>query len=106
MLFEPTLGGFVIGTDALDLTPESSGVIHLSQVHQLMQDQIVTDELRSLNEPPIQRDCPAPRARTPTRFLISHREARDESIRFQDETLCISKAGLRITFALTSALAG
>ena len=72
MLFQPALGRMVIRTDTLDLTPEPRGVVHLPQVHQLVQNQIVTDERGRLNESPVQGNGPSSRAGTPTRSLIAH----------------------------------
>ena len=54
MLFQPAFGIFVVRTDTLDLTPEPGGVVHLPQVHQLVQYQIIAHERRRLHEPPIE----------------------------------------------------
>src|SRR2546427_145297 len=65
MLFQPAFGCLVVGTDLFDFAPEPDRVVHLLQVRQLVQNQVVADEGRRLEEPPVQRNRPAPRAGAP-----------------------------------------
>ena len=77
VLLQPTLCDLVVGTNAFDLAPESRRVIHLPQMHQLMENDVILHVQRRLDQPPVQRNRPAPRTRTPTRFLIAHGDATD-----------------------------
>ena len=72
---QPTFGHPVIGTDALHFPPEPGRVVHLPQMHQFVQTDIVTDECGCLDEPPVQGNRAAPRTGAPARFLIAHRDA-------------------------------
>src|ERR1035437_4283648 len=69
VFFQPTLGHLVIGTNALHFPPELGRVIHLSQMHQFVQTDVITDKCGGLDEPPVQGNRAAPRTGSPTRFL-------------------------------------
>jgi hypothetical protein len=73
MLLQPTLGRFVVWAEAFDFAPEPDGVIHLTQMTKLVKKDVILDAGWRLDEPPIQRNRPAPRARSPTRPLVPHR---------------------------------
>ncbi len=61
----------VIRTNIPDFAPKLLRVVHLPQVHQFMQDDVIAHEGWSLEQTPIQRNRAARRARSPSRFLIS-----------------------------------
>ena len=44
-------------------------------MHQLMEDDVILNERRCLDEPPVERNGPAPRAGTPARPLIANADA-------------------------------
>src|SRR5439155_910231 len=77
MLFQPAFGCLVVGTDLFDFAPEPDRVVHLLQVRQLVQNQVVADEGRRLEEPPVQRNRPSPRAVAPNQpfFRSANRQA-------------------------------
>src|SRR6266576_1790791 len=75
VLLQPPLGSFKVRTDAFDFAPEPAGMIHLPQVTKLMKKDVILDVRRCLDEPPIQGNRPATRARAPARSLIAHRDA-------------------------------
>src|ERR1051326_286271 len=54
MLFQPSLRRLVIRAAPLDFAPEPRRVVHLLQVRQFVQNQVVANKWRRLNEPPVQ----------------------------------------------------
>ena len=54
MRFQPGFRVAIIRTRLLDVSPVARGVVHLPQVHQLVEDDVVAHERRKLNEPPVQ----------------------------------------------------
>ena len=69
--FHPLFGGLTTRTDAFHFPPETRRVVHLTQVHQFVEENVITDKRRGLNQPPIQRNGATPRARTPPRSLVA-----------------------------------
>ena len=47
-------------------------MVHVPQVRQLVQHDVIPHKRRRLNQPPVQGNRPAPRARAPARPLIAH----------------------------------
>ena len=56
MGFQPSFGVFIGRTKARDLSPKLLGVVHVSQVREFMQDNVIAHRVGRLNEPPIQGD--------------------------------------------------
>ncbi len=56
--------------------PECRRMIHPLQVHQLVNEHVIADPVRHLQEPPVQADVPARRTRSPTPALIPDADAR------------------------------
>ena len=73
MLFQPSLRSFVIRAGALHFPPKPRRMIHFPQVHDLVNQNIISDEGWRLDEPPIQGDRPASGTGTPPRPLVAHR---------------------------------
>ena len=61
--------------------PEPRAVILLPQVHQLVDEHVLGDRRRHLDEPEVQRDRPCARARAPARSLIPDRDPARPSVR-------------------------
>ena len=57
ILSQPPFRNSVLRKCILDMLPESLGVIHLLQVHQLMDNDVVTNKIGRLNQPPVQCDA-------------------------------------------------
>src|SRR5258708_11121567 len=72
MLLEPDFGLGEIRAQPLDLAPEMSRVVHLFEMREFVQDDVVADMARRLNKTPIQGYRAAPRAGAPSRTLVSH----------------------------------
>ena len=62
----------VPGAQPPHLAPETGGLVHLPQMHQLVQNHIIAHEGGCLEKAPVQRNRAAPRARTPARTLVAH----------------------------------
>lgn len=75
MLFQPAFGGWVIRTQSLYLAPKPARVVHVPQVGQFVQDNVVPDARGHLDQAPVERDGATARTRTPARLLIPHRDA-------------------------------
>ena len=56
MLGEPFLGALVSRTGLGYVLPIPCRMVHLTGVHQLVDNEVVADEFRDLDEPPVQRD--------------------------------------------------
>lgn len=54
MLFEPAFGMGEIGAEPGDLAPEAVGMIHLPQMYEFVQEDVIADEERGLNEAPVE----------------------------------------------------
>ena len=65
-------------TAGRDEPPEAPRVIELAPMHQLVQENILPDIRRYLNQPPIEGDRTARRAGAPARALIPHRYSGDQ----------------------------
>ena len=75
VFFQPMPGHPVIGTNALYFPPEPGRVVHLPQMHQFVQTNVIAYESGCLDEPPVQGNRAASRTGAPTRFLAAHRDA-------------------------------
>ncbi len=54
MLLEPALGLGVSGSEVPHFTPKPHRMVHVPQVSQLVQDQVIPDESRELYEAPVE----------------------------------------------------
>lgn len=79
-MLQPPLRELEIRTDFFDFTPEPRGVVHLPAMHQFVEDDVIPHVRRCLDQPPVEGNRPAPRARTPAGFLIPHRHARNDDL--------------------------
>ena len=75
VLFQPLLGRAIIGAHRFHLAPESRRMVHLPEMHQFVENDVIAHERRRLDEPPVERDRSAPGTRTPARALIAHGHA-------------------------------
>ena len=73
---QPLAGLLVARTRRGHVLPEPLRVIQLAPVHQLVNHDVLADERRHQDQPPVQRDRSARRARAPARSLIADRDAR------------------------------
>ena len=80
MLLKPALCRLEIRTDALDFAPEPVRMIHVQDMAKLVQNDVVLNARRRLNEPPIQRDRPASGTGAPTRSLVTDRNATNSEL--------------------------
>jgi hypothetical protein len=73
LLFQPLFRNFVIRAGALHFPPKPRRMIHFPQVHDLVNQNIISDEGWCLDEPPIQRNRPSGiwRPRTTTESLTT-----------------------------------
>lgn len=55
------------------MRPIARGMIHFTEVHQLVKNDVVPDRFGNLHEPPVQRDGSPSRTGAPARALIAHR---------------------------------
>jgi hypothetical protein len=77
MLLKPALGDLKFRADMLHLAPEASGMVHFAQVHEFVKNDVIADEQRRLDEPPVKGNGTAARAGTPARFLSANRDSAD-----------------------------
>ncbi len=56
MLCDPGLCLAIVGAKLFDQSPKPLGMVVLADVRQLMQDDIIPDGVRHLNQPPVERD--------------------------------------------------
>ena len=82
---QPSLRVAKIRTHVFDKTPETPRMILFLQVHQLVQNDVVADRRRHLNEPIVQSDSSGLRARSPTRSLVANGKTRDDEAVFSRE---------------------
>ena len=76
MLPEPLPGGLIVGTRVSHQRPVPPGVVHLPEVHQLVDDDVLPDRGRHQDQPPVQTDMAVSPARSPARALIADGHAR------------------------------
>jgi len=74
MLFQPPLGRFIFRADPLHFAPKPRRMVHFPQVHEFMEQNVILDKARGLDEPPIQRDRSAAGTGTPPGPLVAHRD--------------------------------
>jgi hypothetical protein len=77
VIFQPAFGGAIVRAQALHLTPEAGGMIHLHQVGEFVQADVITDEVRGLDQAPVERDRAVPGTGTPAGPLIANRDPPD-----------------------------
>lgn len=53
MLTEPLPGGLVFRTNTRDFAPKLRRVVHLAEVHEFVEDDVVGNMRRRLYEPPV-----------------------------------------------------
>jgi hypothetical protein len=75
--FEPAFSFAEIGAEAGDLTPEPPGMVHFLEVGQFVQDEVVANGDRGLDQTPVEGDGTAARAGAPAGTLVAHRDAED-----------------------------
>src|SRR5438046_1309145 len=71
-LLQPALGCFEGGTKPAHFAPKTRRMIHFFEMRQLVQDDVITDEWRGLNQTPVERDGAAPGAGAPTGTLVTN----------------------------------
>src|SRR6476620_5073496 len=72
MLAKPSARVLVVWTGQRDEPPESGGMVHALQVHQLMDHHVVSDLRGHLHETPVQTDMAVRCARSPAPLLIAY----------------------------------
>ena len=77
VLFQPAFGLKVIGEHCCHLPPEARRVVHLPEMHQFMEDDVIAHARRRLDQPPIERNRAAAGTRAPPGALIAHGHAPD-----------------------------
>lgn len=77
MCAEPGFGNLVIGANGFDLAPELDRVVHLPGMHEFVEDDVIADKRRRLDEAPIQRDGAAAGAGTPAGALVADTDSGD-----------------------------
>lgn len=75
MVFEPFASRAIVGVYGLHFLPECGGMVHISQMAQLMDDHIIRNRRRCQHKPPIERECALSTAASPAGFLISDGDA-------------------------------
>ncbi len=73
MLFQPALSRFVFRAQSLHFAPEPGRMVHVPQVRQFMEDQVIPHKRRRLHQTPVQENRPPPRAGAPSRALVPDR---------------------------------
>jgi len=80
MAFEPEFGIAPSGTNRFDLAPESLRMVHLAKVHEFVEDDVIDDVWRSLDQPPVEVDDAAGGAGAPAGALIADGNAGDLAV--------------------------
>src|SRR5689334_17356597 len=75
MPLQPILGAVIIGADLLDLAPKTTRMVHLPQVHQFVENDVVAHISGRLDKTPVERNGLPDRTRAPTRTLAAHHNA-------------------------------
>jgi hypothetical protein len=75
VLTQPQFSPSVIRTKPLHFPPESRRMIHLPQMREFMENQVIPHEHRRLDQSPVQRNRSLSRTRSPTRALVSHTDS-------------------------------
>ena len=75
MLLEPALGLSKAGAEPFDLAPEAWGVVHLSEMSEFVEDDVIADEGWGLEEAPIEGERAAPGTRAPAGTLVADTDA-------------------------------
>jgi hypothetical protein len=65
VLSQPQFRRSVIRTEVFHFPPESRRMVHLPQMRQFMEDEIITNMRRCLDQPPIEGNGPSPGTRAP-----------------------------------------
>lgn len=71
MGLDPGLGGGVGGAEAGDLVPEGAGMVEVPEVGELVEDDVVADLGRGLDETPVEGDASAGGAGAPAGALVA-----------------------------------
>ena len=79
-MFEPPFGVAETRAKAGDFTPEPAGVVHLPEVGELMQDEVVANKAGGLHEAPVEGDGAAPGAGAPAGTLVPDRDAPEREL--------------------------
>lgn len=74
---EPAFGGFVIGIEAGDLGPEGGGVVEVPEMGEFVEDDVVGDLGRELDEAPVEGDDLAGGAGAPSGPLVADLDGAD-----------------------------
>ena len=77
MLSDPQLRLSVIWAQLFHQPPKPLGMVVLTGMRQLMEDDIIPDCVRHLNQPPVERDGSSSRTRAPAGPLIADGDAID-----------------------------
>jgi hypothetical protein len=77
VLLEPGFGGPVVWADAFDFVPVFRGMVHLPEVHQLVEDQVVADGVRGVEDAPVEGNGGAHGTGAPARALVADADALD-----------------------------
>jgi hypothetical protein len=77
MLSDPSFRLSEVGTDSFDFAPEPLAVVHLTQMHEFMDHDVIPNMIRHLNQSPVERDVSTPGTRAPTRSLIANGDPLD-----------------------------
>ncbi len=75
MLFQPLLTLLIRWEGLGNVCPEPRRVVHLKQVAQLVDHDVIDDLWRRLNESPVQIDVAGAAAASPARALVFHAES-------------------------------
>jgi len=72
MLFEPAFRLPERGAEPRHFIPEAAGVVHLLEVREFVQDEVVLNERRGLNQAPVKGNGATSRAGAPAGTLVAH----------------------------------
>src|SRR5688572_30598621 len=83
MARQPVFGLLVLGAHCRNLSPEMGGVVHLAEVHEFVEDEVIANEGGSLKDAPVQGNGAAAGTRAPAGALVTDVNARDcEAVEF------------------------
>ena len=80
LAFQPRPLGLVARTQARNLIPEGSGMVHLDQMGDLVGGDVIKHLGRRHDQPPAIRQRPGMAARAPARAGIAQRDSRDRGV--------------------------
>src|SRR6267378_1489634 len=69
-----------MGAEPRNLAPESPGVVHLFEMGEFMQDDVIANELGRLDETPVKGNGGFPRAGAPAGTLVTDRDSADDDL--------------------------